>query len=136
MKQAFNPELWLIDRKPFDPRRWIAPRRKKSPAKQVSHNKRELTTGEEVDLVISQIEENRLDLTSEHKDWISIGFALAEEFGEAGRSRFHRVSRFYPEYNSTECDKQFDRCLKNGKSGATIKTFFFHAFSAGIRIHS
>ena len=88
----------------------------------------------DIQKVVEQIESAQLDITNGYKDWLSIGFALADAVGEAGRNYFHRVSRFSSQYNAADCDKQFDSCLKSNKSGITAKTFFFIAKDHGIDI--
>lgn len=87
-----------------------------------------------VENIISQIEERKLDITSDYNHWISIGFALIDQFGDSGRDYFHRISQFHPEYEIEKCNKQFNYCLKSNRSGITIKTFFFLAGENGIRI--
>lgn len=86
-----------------------------------------------VEDVIQQIESSRLDLTSNYDRWTSIGFALADEFGEAGRSFYHRVSQFYTGYSREETDKKFDDLLRTHNGAIGIGTFFFCAQEAGIR---
>jgi len=84
--------------------------------------------------VVEQIEAANLDITNGYKDWLSIGFAIADALGEAGRPYFHRVSCFSSKYNAADCDKQFDSCLKSNKSGITAKTFFFIAKDHGVDV--
>ncbi len=86
---------------------------------------------EKVEAILQQIEMNRIDITSSYQTWRDIGFALANEFGQAGRDYFHRVSQFHSKYNFQETDKQFDRGLK-GKGGKTIATFYKIAEEYGI----
>lgn len=88
----------------------------------------------EVEEIISRIEAKQIDITTSYSDWCNIGFALASEFGEQGRSYFHRISRFYASYAATECDSQYDSCLKAHGSGITLKTFFHMVKTAGISI--
>ena len=88
----------------------------------------------EVESILYQLESSQTDITSNYADWRNIGFAFADEFGESGRELFHRVSQIYPDYKSTECDKQFDACLKAKGHGITLKTFFYLAKQAGINI--
>lgn len=88
----------------------------------------------EIDEIVSRIENLRLDITRNYKDWLSIGFALVSELGEYGREYFHRVSRFHPDYNIYSCNIQFDKCIRSPKGGISIKTFFYLAKSAGINI--
>lgn len=85
----------------------------------------------DVESLILQIEAYRIDLTSNYHDWVTIGFALADEYGMFGCGYFHRISRFHPKYNANECDVQYRRCLR-GKSGVTIRTFFWMAAQSGI----
>jgi hypothetical protein len=89
---------------------------------------------EDVEYVIQQIEAYQCDLTWDYADWINLGFSFAHEFGEAGRDYFQRISRFYPKYDSRECDRQYDQCLKGRRSGRTIASFFYYAKQAGIEI--
>lgn len=84
--------------------------------------------------IIHQIESQQIDITTAYSDWRNIGFAFADEFGETGREYFHRISRFYPDYSATDCDKQFNNCLKAKGQGISLKTFFYHAKQAGINI--
>lgn len=95
-------------------------------------NESDITT--DIKAIVHQIEENQLDITTGYKDWLNIGFALADALGEAGRDYFHRVSRFNTQYNLDDCNKQFDSCLKSNKNGVTAKTFFFIAKDHGINI--
>ena len=89
---------------------------------------------EDIEIIIQRIEAAHTDITAGYSNWLELGFALSEELGEAGRDYFHRISRFNPDYDHAETDKQFNNCLKSGGSGVTIKTFFQKAKDAGISI--
>ncbi len=89
---------------------------------------------EDIEIIIQRIETAHTDITAGYSNWLDLGFALSEELGEAGRDYFHRISRFNPDYNHAETDKQFNNCLKSGGSGVTIKTFFQKAKEAGISL--
>lgn len=89
----------------------------------------------EIENIIQQIETKQIDIATAYSDWRDIGFALSDGFGESGRDYFHRISKFYPAYNSNECDTQYNNCMKANGQGITLKTFFFHAKQAGININ-
>ncbi len=91
------------------------------------------TRANDVESVISQLEAHRIDITDNYQDWVSIAFALVHEFGEAGRWYFHQVSRFHPGYRQSETDQQYKDCLKRGRSGKTIRTFFWIAAQYGVK---
>lgn len=89
---------------------------------------------QEVEQIVSRIEAKSIDIATAYNDWRDIGFAFSNALGEQGREYFHRVSRFYADYSVSECDKQYDNCLKSGGAGVTLKTFFYRAKNAGISI--
>jgi len=95
-----------------------------------------VNTGERSDLetIIRRIEASATDIAPRYADWRNVGFALADELGEGGRDFFHRISRFYPQYTTSETDKQYDKCLKATGNGVSIKTIFHLAKEAGIDI--
>jgi len=90
----------------------------------------------DTELIISRIEAAQMDITTNYSDWLNIGFALADEFGEAGREYYKRISLFYPGYSVTDCNKQYDQCIKAQGHGITIKTFFHLAKQAGIDVRT
>ena len=85
-----------------------------------------------VENVILQLETNHIDITASYDHWVNIAFALADEFGEGGRSFFHRVSLFYPRYSPDEADKQYDNCLRTHSGAVGIGTFFHYCQEVGI----
>jgi hypothetical protein len=122
-KKEFNPEEWQDDSNSHS----------SNPEFHQPSNNNKMA---EVENIILEIESKQLDITSTYSDWINIGFAFADEFGEQGRDLFHRISRFYNDYNTNQCNLQYDKCLKANGHGISIATFFFLAQQAGIEIKS
>lgn len=122
-KKTFNPHDWLQE--PTLPQNDAVP--------QIPDPS---STPEDVEKIILSLEAKQLDITSTYGDWINIGFAFADAFGEAGRNLFHRVSKFHPEYSTPDCNKQYDSCLKSKGSGVSLKSFFYMAKQAGIEIQA
>jgi len=124
-----------MERKTFNPQDWLTqPTPQPKVTEQQTFNTDSQT--DEVERIIQSIEANRTDITSSYTDWVNIGFAFSDEFGENGRNLFHRVSQFHPNYSTQECNKQFDNCLRSKGHGISIKTFFYLAKDAGIDITS
>ena len=126
MKEKFNPKDWLLTD--------TTGRVPNPPA-----NVRATLGGcpnpsDDLETIISRLESSQTDITANYSDWRDIGFAFADEFGEAGRNYFHRISRFYSGYSPADCNKQYDSCLKAKGHGVTLKTFFHLAKQAGIDI--
>ena len=86
---------------------------------------------EKVRKCVDEIERRNIDITSNYGDWIDIASALFNEFGEAGKQYFERVSQFYP--NANEKDISYKWNKNKNRSGITIATFFEICRRYGIR---
>lgn len=75
-----------------------------------------------------------IDITEGYTKWLNLGFALADGLGEVGRLYYHDLSRMNSGYNTADCDKQYNACLRSHGQGVTIKSFFQMAKDAGIDI--
>jgi len=95
-------------------------------------------TGNEFEELIDRICRGGFDLTAgQYNNYLSIGFALASEFGERGREYFHAVCAQNEKYDPAKADKQFTYCLRDtGQSKVTIATFYYYAKEAGVELKS
>ena len=59
-----------------------------------------------------------------YDNWLRLAFALSDGLGEAGRQIFDRLSQMNADYDTRECNRLYDNCLKGNKGGITIATFF------------
>ena len=76
--------------------------------------------------LIQKIIDSGVDITGDYKQWLNIGCSLANEFGDHGRAYYHAISEKHPKYKQSECDKQFDQCIKHDYS-IKIESLFFYA---------
>jgi hypothetical protein len=83
--------------------------------------------------LINYLHSSGIDITQGYKQWYEIGCALANEFGEGGRDDFHIISSNYPGYKQSDCDRQYNNCIKHHGS-YTIATLFYHAKQSGINL--
>jgi len=88
----------------------------------------------DIETITQRIESSAVDIAPNYADWRDLGFALADDLGESGRAYYHRLSRFYQDYNSMETDKQYNACVKAHGHGVSIKTFYHLAKSAGVNV--
>jgi hypothetical protein len=132
-----------MSKKTFNPAEWTETN--KTESKATANNKPVQSTnpipplgggseGSDIETITQRIESSSVDIAPNYADWRDLGFALADELGESGRAYYHRLSRFYQDYNSTEADKQFDACLKAHGNGVSIKTFYHLAKAAGVNV--
>lgn len=133
-KKTFNPADWIETPSAPKPASTpdsspdVAPPARSVPAAHAADR------AADVEKVVSRIEAAALDITVGYDNWRDIGFALSAELGEAGRDFYHRVSRFNPDYDPTECDKQYTACLNGKRTGITLSSFFHRAKTCGIDI--
>lgn len=93
------------------------------PRPKIKYHPRDLT--DDLDMAINDVISRGQDITSAYKNWYEIGAALANEFGEGGRERFHRLSQLYPKYKPAECDRQYTACMRNPKKYTRATIFYY-----------
>ena len=122
-----------MSKKKFNPKDWetATPPQSLKPSKSLPLGE---VGGADIDIITQRIESAAIDIAPNYADWRDLGFALADALGESGRNYYHRLSRFYPNYNQPETDKQYNNCLKAHGHGVTIKTLYHFAKQAGIEI--
>lgn len=91
-------------------------------------------TTSRVESLIDSLRASHTDITSNYGDWLKVGFALAGEFGESGRSYFHDISSLYSGYNQQESDNKYNECLKSDNGRTDISTFFYLAKAHGVTL--
>ena len=123
-KKIFSAQDW--ENVPFENSQPITPKLLPAPILTSDDKK------EEVERIIREIEQRAIDIAPDYKDWMELGFALADGFGENGREYYHRISRFHPDYQREKTDRQFTNCLQANGHGITIRSFFHLAGRAGI----
>ncbi|MBW2960417.1 DUF3987 domain-containing protein [Mesonia aestuariivivens] len=89
-----------------------------------------------VEAYLQLIEEFQTDITEVYQDWVNIGFALADEFGEEGRDYYQTLSQFHDNYSEAECNKQFSECLRSKRGEITIASFYYIAHQYNIRLEN
>ena len=133
--KKFNPQEWLNDTEPAQTIQTNIKKENTNSHKQTNTTEHEIkNTNHEIEEIVKRIELQTIDITSTYNNWRDIAFALVSELGEAGRSYFHRISRFHSDYNPETCNKQYNNCLNSKGSGIGINTFFHLAKEHNINI--
>lgn len=79
---------------------------------------------EDFERITTEIEQRKIDMTTDYERWMVLGFSIATSFEEDGRNYFHRLSQFNENYDFDECDKKYDNFLET-KSGALNVCWFY-----------
>ena len=93
-------------------------------------------TSKDMEFILTQIRSRRIDLTESYHDWIQIGFAMADHYGEAGRDYFHAISEIHSSYNEQATDAKYDNFLKTNDGSVGIATLFFKCKEYGIQFQT
>ena len=75
---------------------------------------------------LSKVQQYKIDVTSNYREWIRLGYCIINLFGHTGEDMFHSYSSFHPNYDYEQCQKQYETLLKSFKvEKAEIKFFFY-----------
>ena len=94
-------------------------------------------TDEDIDYMerlLYELEICHIDLTAVTENWIRLGYAICETFGEPGRVYYHRISKMYPRYTFDETEKKFTSLLSGNQGYVTIRTIMYLARKEGVYI--
>jgi predicted P-loop ATPase len=122
----------------FDPDLFINQKSRKSKTKSLRQKKTKsapiVLSGDQVDELISDVVNSGKSLINDYDTYLKIAFSIADGFGENGREYFHALCMPSEKYNSQQCDKQYNRCLKGKKSGITVGTFYWFLKENGFEL--
>lgn len=70
------------------------------------------------------IRQSGLDITDDRQDWIKIGSAIANRFGDAGYDYFEQISEVSHKFNRRDCMKQWRSFIKRKPNVSTASIFY------------
>ena len=121
---SWDPEPYInTAARPWD---ILPPEREPSTREIIGRDLDATETAAAVEVVIAECEQNKWDITADYDDWIRTLAALANTFGEAGRSFAHRISAINPEYNPEQTDLKYSSLLKPATGEPCGIGTFFH----------
>lgn len=87
--------------------------------------------------IVQRVIKTRTNICEEYSDWLKVGFAISEKFGENGRGYFHEISSLSSKYVYARCDKQYNYFLRSkGGNKINIASFYYICKRSGIAIVS
>ena len=126
---SYDPELYINENSKVSGT--IAEQKKKAPSMPI------YVGNDKVAQYVQEVVKKGFNLADTYKEYLEIGFSLANGFGEGGRYYFHQIASVSDKYKEKDADRQYDHCLKGAnKSGITVGTFYFYLKKAGIIVKS
>lgn len=117
----------------FNPKDWLAVPEQQKKIKKPINNNPTTVVANDIESYINALGQSGIDITDTYEKWRDIGFAISEEYGEAGRDYYHRISKNYSGYDHKECDEQYNKCLQAKGHGISIATLYHHLHQVGIK---
>ena len=83
----------------------------------------------ELEKLVEVLESQSIDIVDSYQDWLYVGFGLAHFLGEDGRQYYHRISALSDKYSKSECDDQYDNCLREFEEDSSITKSIIYYFA-------
>lgn len=80
------------------------------------------------------------NICERYLDWVSVGYALVDKFGEGGRQYYHTLSSCASKYDAGDCDRMYSTLTRYASQSrdkmATIATIYYFAKQHNIPFYS
>jgi len=73
-------------------------------------------------------------IADDYRDYLKLGFALANGLGCEGRSLYHMLCSMSPKYRAADCEQKWQECMHKADGRTSIATYYHMARQAGIDI--
>ena len=124
-----------MDGNTFDPMAWAATKPEKPTpqpmASQPLSPTEELAKATAVTHELIRIGAN---IAEDYRDYVRLGFALANGLGSRGRDLYHMLCAHSTKYRMTDCELKWQECLRKADGRTSIATFYHMARQAGADI--
>ena len=86
-----------------------------------------------LDLICREVERKHIDLAPTYDAWIAVAYGLATDFGEEGRTYFHRIcSQYHKGHQREDIDKCYTYCLQHNRRQVHFGSVCLLARQAGV----
>lgn len=102
---SYDPDLYLNENSTL----FIAKEKKKKEKPTRDY----LIVPSDLEAVIKEMQERKLNITSDYEDWLRVGFALAASFDEAGRDYYHAICSIDDRYDYDQCDEKYTDAINS-----------------------
>jgi len=83
--------------------------------------------------IADHLVEKSIDITMKREDWIKIGYAIANHFGEEGRSLYSKISSLHPKFTEQEVNKTYDGMLQKNDGSTSFASLMYILQQYGVR---
>ena len=88
----------------------------------------------DLDYLVDVIRSSGIDIAPTYDEYTNLAFAIATDYGEAGRWAFHAICKLSQKYNETNADKMYSGAIASNHGVKHIASAFYLAKQAGVTI--
>ncbi|MCR5512454.1 MAG: PriCT-2 domain-containing protein [Prevotella sp.] len=76
------------------------------------------------------------NIAEDYRDYVRLGFALANGLGSEGRDLYHMLCAHSTKYRMRDCERKWQECLRKSDGRTSIATFYHMARQAGVELRN
>ena len=88
----------------------------------------------DLDYLVDVIRSSGIDIAPTYDEYTNLAFAIATDYGEAGRWAFHAICKLSQKYNETNANKMYSGAIASNHGIKHIASAFYLAKQAGVNI--
>ncbi len=88
----------------------------------------------DLDYLVEVIKLSGIDIAPTYDEYTDLAFAIATDYGEAGRRAFHEICSLSGKYNDKHADKLYTDAMASNRGVKHIASAFYIAKKAGVNI--
>ena len=88
----------------------------------------------DLDYLVDVIRSSGIDIAPTYDEYTNLAFAIATDYGEAGRWAFHAICKLSQKYNETNANKMYSGAIASNHGVKHIASAFYLAKQAGVNI--
>ena len=88
----------------------------------------------DLDYLVDVIRSSGIDIAPTYDEYTNLAFAIATDYGEAGRWAFHAICKLSNKYNETHANKMYSGAIASNHGIKHIASAFYLAKQAGVNI--
>ena len=100
----------------------------------ISNQSSVISQSSDLDYLVEVICASGIDIAPTYDEYTNLAFAIATDYGEAGRWAFHAICQLSQKYNETHANKMYSGAISSNHGIKHIASAFYLAKQAGVNI--
>ena len=100
----------------------------------ISNQSSVISQSSDLDYLVEVICASGIDIAPTYDEYTNLAFAIATDYGEAGRWAFHAICKLSQKYNETNANKMYSGAIASNHGIKHIASAFYLAKQAGVNI--